>query len=149
MIRQKLRDSACKVAEAIRQQSLLQSDIDEDWRLFVESRGGPFGCMHKPTNCLQNEPPFHPLPSTQFFFFHAEEGLRYLFICQVCYIKKCIKGRFQIPLSDDLLLYEFNHHWFISCKVCFISKLFLFHAQYLLFQFLITKSITIFGTNTI
>ncbi|KAG0578640.1 hypothetical protein KC19_4G038500 [Ceratodon purpureus] len=82
LVRQKLRESAHKAAEGARQQSLLQSDIDEDWRLFIESKGGPFVCMHKPTDLLQRDPPFHPLSDTRFLFFHAEEGLRYLFICE-------------------------------------------------------------------
>lgn len=83
IIREKMRESATKNVEVTRQQNLLQSDIDEDWKLFVESKGGPYQCMHKPTDLLQIEPPFHPLPNIRFLFFHAEEGLRYLFICRV------------------------------------------------------------------
>lgn len=83
IVRENLRESIQKNIELVRQQNLLESDIKEDWKLFVESKGGPFQCMHKPTDLLQIEPPFHPLLNIRFLFFHAEEGLRYLFICQV------------------------------------------------------------------
>jgi hypothetical protein len=42
---------------------------------------------------LQTDPPFHPIPSARFLFFHAEEGLRYLFICQVRYIREHTHAR--------------------------------------------------------
>jgi hypothetical protein len=91
MIRQAQREAARKSAELARQQKLLQKQIDEDWRLFVEKKDGTFVCMHKPTDLLQTEPPFHPLPNIRFLFFHAEEGLRYLFICQVSFLNALSK----------------------------------------------------------
>jgi len=83
IIRVKLRESTQKAIEVTQKQNLLEHDIDIDWKLFVESKSGSFQCMHKPTDSLQIEPPFHPLPNIRFPFFHADEGLRYLFIGQV------------------------------------------------------------------
>jgi hypothetical protein len=85
------REVSRKALELEKQHNALQAQIDEDWRIFVESKGGPFLCMHKPTDLLQTVPPFHPLPDIRFLYFHAEEGLRYLFILKVIF-SCCLKG---------------------------------------------------------